>query len=77
MTATHNYRWLMSEYDATWHCFPSSQVDDPARRFLEASCNHSVPVSKVLDAEPRKLCPDCLLSFGKLLLNDWPRGSSH
>lgn len=56
--------WLMSAYDATWHAFPTGQVNDPARTFYQALCDHSVPARHAERTTPRVFCPACLVLYG-------------
>ncbi len=73
--------WLMSAYDATWHAFPSAQVNDQTRTFYQALCDHSVPTRHAERTVPRVLCPACLVlygthipttSAGRWATNRWP-----
>jgi hypothetical protein len=62
--------WLMSAYDATWHAFPTAQVNNQTRTFFQALCQHSVPPRHTEHTPPRLPCPTCLVLHGTYIPDD-------
>jgi hypothetical protein len=68
--------WLMSAYDATWHAFPTAQLNERERTFYQALCEHSVLTRHVERTAPRVFCPACLVLYGTHIPDDhrWHTG---
>lgn len=66
-TATPPVEWLVSHYDECGHVFRSEQIADSTRQFVQALCEHSVPVTKLGHTPPEVLCPACVQALGELM----------